>query len=338
MDLTALDWRTAARAIRERRVAVLVDLNGHCGRPQFEILSLRPAPVQISYMGHPGTSGASYVHYVLVDRVSAPVSAAGHFSERLLSLHMWHVTDYRFAHAFAPLGPPPAGSPPSGPTLAWPADACRRTLDLPPSAFVFATFNQLYKITPPLYAAWANALRRSAATSRLWLLHFPPEASAHLTDEAAGHGVRTTRLLAAPTADRSFHLARASLADLHLDTTPYNGHTTVGDTTWMGTPSLTLPSEMMQSRVALSYALNAGCPHLRAHSLRWYEDSAAALAAQPHALAKVRACLAANRWTAPAFDTRRWVAAFDAGVRAVWEVARYGHKPMHVLLPSRHVL
>jgi protein O-GlcNAc transferase len=337
VDLTGLEWRVAAQEIRSRHVAVLVDLNGHCGRPQFEVLSLRPAPVQISYMGHPGTSGASYVQYVLVDRASAPVSAAHHFSERLLSLHMWHATDYRFAHAFANLGPPAHGAVPSGPPLPWPADASRAELGLPDDGFIFATFNQLYKITPPFYAAWLNTLRRAAPSARLWLLHFPIEASTHLTHEAAGHGVRVSRLLSAPTADRSFHLARASLADLHLDTSPYNGHTTVGDTTWMGTPTLTLPGEMMQSRVARGYALNAGCPHLDAHSLKWYEEMAASLAARPHTMRRVRMCLAAHRWTSAAFDTRRWVAAFDAGARAMWEVARYGRAPMHVLLPARHV-
>ena len=337
VDLTGLDWRVAAERIRARRVSILVDLNGHCGRPQFEILSLRPAPVQISYMGHPGTSGAKYVQYVLVDRASAPVGSRSHFSEHLLSLHQWHVTDYRFSHAFEALGRPPAEGPPSGRPLAWPKDAKRSELGLPPRGFVFATFNQLYKLTPGFYEAWLGAMRRSPS-SRLWILHFPAIASANLAEEAASGGVRTSRLVGAPTADRAFHLARASLADLHLDTSPYNGHTTVGDTTWMGTPSLALPGSMMQSRVSIGYAFNAGCPYLQAHSLRGYEDMASALAASPHAIARVRACLAARRWTSAAFDTRRWVAAFDAGVTAMWEVARCrGQKPMHVLLPARHV-
>ena len=338
VDLTGLDWRVAAARIRERRVAILVDLNGHCGKPQFEILSLRPAPIQISYMGHPGTSGAAYVQYVLVDRASAPVSSRSHFTEHFLTMHMWHVTDYRFAHAFEALGAPPAGSPPIGKRLAWPDHATRDALGLPAKGFVLATFNQLYKVTPTVYTAWLNTLRRHA-TSRLWLLQFPDIASANLQNEAAAIGVWAKRLLSAPTADRTFHLARVSLADLHLDTSPYNGHTTVGDTTWMGVPTLATPGGMMQSRVSLSYATNAGCPQLNAHSHRWYEEMASDLVARPSAIAKVRACLAAHRWTSAAFDTRRWVQTFDAGARAMWEVAHHrgADRPMHILLPAQHV-
>ena len=339
VDLTGLDWRVSASEIRKRRIPLLVDLNGHCGKPQFEILSLRPAPVQISYMGHPGTSGAEYVQYVLTDRSSAPVSGRTHFSEHLVSLHQWHVTDYRFAHNFETLAPPPSvgRKHESGPTLKWPHDARREDIDLPSSGFIFATFNQLYKVSPLFYASWLNTLKRSPSSSRLWMLHFPDIAASNLQAEAIASGVRSSRLIGAPTVDRTFHLARTSLADLHLDTSPYNGHTTVGDTTWMGTPSLTLPGGMMQSRVAVGYAINAGCPYLSAHSLKWYEDMATDLARRPHAIARVRKCLHEQRWTAAAFDTRKWVAAFDEGAKAMWEISRYGKKPMHVLLPARHV-
>lgn len=340
VELTHLSWVKAAAEIRKRRVAILVDLNGHCGRPQFELLSLRPAPLAISYMGHPGTSGAEYVPYLLTDRMSAPPQHRRQFSEHLLSLHAWHVTNYRFSSAFDSFGPPPEGSPPAGPQLKWPKEATRQALGLPPhgAAFVFATFSQLYKVTPPMYSAWANALKRSAVSSRLWMLEFPRHASEHLGQHAAADGVRKSRLLSAPTAERSFHLARVSLADLFLDTTPYNGHTTTGDATWMGTPSLTLPGELMQSRVAAGYAANAGCPQLIARSYREYENLASAIATRPAAAAAIRDCLARNRWTSTAFDTRGWVRSFDAGARMMWEVHRLQRKPMHLLLPNaRHL-
>ena len=100
-----------------------------------------------------------------------------------------------------------------------------------------------------------------------------------------------------------------------------------------------MPGEMMQSRVSIGYGYNAGCPQLQAHSHRWYEEFAFDLATRPRAIAKVRACLEARRWTSPAFDTRRWVQAFDTGARAIWEVARLRgtDRPMHVLMPARHV-
>ena len=133
------------------------------GRPQLELLSLRPAPLQMTYMGHPGTSGAAYIQYVAVDPLVTPPRLARHLSEKLLQLPQWHVTDYRDAHAFAALGTPPDGAPPAGPRLPWPDGASRALTEarvdgtvggsqqwreggLPPDAFVMATFNQLYKV------------------------------------------------------------------------------------------------------------------------------------------------------------------------------------------------
>ena len=123
-----------------------------------------------------------------------------------------------------------------------------------------------------------------------------------------------------------------------LDTAPYAGHTTTGDALWMGTPVLSLPGEMMQSRIAAGYATNAGCPQPRADSLRAYEAYAAGVAAHPQVADAMRKCLALGRWTHAAFDTRRWVHSFDEGVRLLWEIHRYGLQPMHVLLPSRHTM
>ena len=360
VDLSGLPWGRAADAIRRRRVTILVDLNGHCGRPQFEILSLRPAPLQLTYMGHPGSSGAPYVQYVLVDPATSPPRTRSHFSEAFLSLHQWHVTDYRYSHAFAPvgsersggLGDPPEHAPAVGERLEWPTTATRAALGLPPmpsapgllsplqtggsapvssattkpqgpaaanaaasrggggggggsgwwggggGGFVLATFCQLYKVTPSTYDTWLNALRRAPPSTVLWLLEFPDLAADNLARHAAAAGIATRRLVSAPTAQRSFHLARASLADLFLDTSPYSGHTTTGDALWMGTPVLSGPGAMMQSRVAASYALNAGCPEPVVRSLRAYEGTAAAIASRPPLAAALRTCLHRGRWTA----------------------------------------
>jgi protein O-GlcNAc transferase len=230
VELSGLSWAAAAQQIRQRRVHLLVDLNGHCGRPQFEILSLRAAPLQITYMGHPGTSGASYVQYVLTDPIATAPRARTHFSEHLLSLPQWHVTDYRFSHAFSARGPtdrptglgePPKGAAPAGPRRPWPEHATRATLGLPQNGFVLATFLQLYKVTPRVFGTWLNALRAAPITTRLWLLEFPRGAVTNLLAHAAANGISLRRLLSAPTAERSFHLARVALADLVLDTEPF---------------------------------------------------------------------------------------------------------------------
>jgi len=350
VDLSSVGYREAAAAINARRVQLLVDLNGHCGRPQFELLSLRAAPLQLTYMGHPGTSGAAYVQYVVVDVVTTPPTRrfAAHFSEKLVALPQWHVTDYRDAHAFDALGTPPRGAPTAGRRLKWPPQARRAVVEtqpigggaavegLPAAAFVMATFNQLYKVSAPFWHVWCNALRR-APRGLLWVLEFPRTAADNLAAEAAAAGVRTARLRTARTAERGFHLARAAVADLALDTAPYNGHTTAGDAVWMGTPLLTLPGDGMQTRVGASYATAAGCAQLVVRSLRQYEHVAAALASGRHRARfdALRGCLARHRWTSAAFDTARWVSAFDDAVHMIVDNHRRGLAPKHMLAEAR---
>ena len=213
-----------------------------------------------------------------------------------------------------------------------------RRLTLRTSLQVFATFNQLYKVAPHFWAAWANALRR-APGSVLWVLEFPRGASTNLAAHAAAEGIHVRRVRSAPTAERTYHLARATLVSLFLDTGPYSGHTSSGDALWMGVPVLSLLGDMMQSRVTASYAANTGCSQPVTRSLRHYEGTAARLAERPAArLEELRKCLARRRWTSFAFDTEQWVAAFDEGMRMVWENHRQGRRPAHVLLPSPHTL
>ena len=337
VDLTGYSWRRAADEINARRVAILIDLNGHCGQPQFEILSLRPAPLQMTYMGHPGTSVARYIQYALADRATAPPRSRSHFAEHLLVMPQWHVTDYRFSHAFVDrVGAPPQGAPPTGPKAVWPGGASADGVGLPWGRVVLATFNQLYKVGAPNLLSWVNALRR-APKGVLWILQFPAAAAANLQLEAAAAGLRGARVLSAPTAERRFHLARSHLAQLFLDTGPYSGHTTTGDALWMGTPVVTVPGDMMQSRVAASYSANTGCAQPVVRSLRHYEAFTASLAQRPPALASLRACLARSRWTSAAFDTANWVDKFDSGAHMIWEIYRNGLQPMHLLLPSRQL-
>ena len=337
VDLTGYSWRRAADEINARRVELLVDLNGHCGQPQFEILSLRAAPLQMTYMGHPGTSGARYIQYALADRATAPPSARSHFTEHLFMMPQWHVTDYRYSQPFTErFGEPPPGAPPIGPAVAWPVGATAEGIGLPPGRVVLATFNQLYKVGALNLLTWVNALRR-APNSVLWILQFPPAAADNLQLEAAAAGLRAGRVLSAPTAERRFHLARSHLAQLFLDTAPYSGHTTTGDALWMGTPVVTIPGDMMQVRVAASYSANTGCAQSVVRSLRHYEGFTAAVAQRLPALDSLRVCLAKSRWTSAAFDTATWVEKFDRGAHMVWEVYRNGLQPMHLLLPSRQL-
>ena len=326
-------------------------------RPQLELLSLRPAPLQLTYMGHPGTSGAAYIQYVAVDPTVAPPRLARHFSERLLQLPQWHVTDYRYSHAFEVLKEGGGGlvlrgevvekgaekrsvaeglamarrdleGGPSSRTAKWPSVLSRRDAALPDEVPVFASFNQLYKVTPKYFQAWANALRR-VGDARLWYLEFPRTAAKNLRLQAAAAGVRVGRLHVSGTTERRHHLARVTLADLSLDTGPYNGHTSAGDATWMGVVGVSVLGGMMQSRVAASYAVNAGGAYTVVRSMKEYEDAVERV--EGWRLETARQRLKEMRWRSAAFDTEGWVEAFGRGVVMMNELERWKLKPMHLV-------
>jgi protein O-GlcNAc transferase len=297
VDLRGLGTEDAARRIHAEGVHILVDLVGWAAG-WLEVLALRPAPVQAHYLGFPATLGAPFVDYFVTDRVVTPPELAPHFSEQLAYLPgSYQVNDHR------------QGIAESGVT--------REACGLPPKAVVFCCFNAAYKIEPRVFDVWMRLLRR-AEKSVLWLLDQGTPMRENLRHEAESRGVDPRRLVFAPLAPKPYHLARATLADLFLDTLVCNAHTTASDSLWAGVPVLTLPGETFASRVAASLVTAVGLPEMIVGDLDAYEERAFGLASDGAALAGLKARLGEGRARAPLFDTPRFARGLESAYEAMW--------------------
>lgn len=285
IDVRELTDRSAAAALHNAGVDILIDLAGYTAISRPGILSHRPAPIQVNYLGFPGTMGTAVVDYLIADPHVIPPGYEQAYSERIVRLpESYQVNDDKRAIA--------ADTPP------------RAAYGLPDRGFVFCSFNASYKIRPSIFEIWMRLLR-TIDGSVLWLLDDNPFATGALRREARDRGVAAERLIFAPRVTLEDHLARHRLADLFLDTFPYNAHTTASDALWAGLPLVTLSGETFASRVATSLLHAIGLPDLVTTSLADYEALAFRLASTPALLAEVRAKLASLRRTAPLFNTTR---------------------------------
>ncbi|NYZ12162.1 tetratricopeptide repeat protein [Azospirillum sp. RWY-5-1] len=313
MDVAALSHADAARRIAADGIDVLVDLKGHTQGARLEIMALRPAPVQAQWLGYPGTMGAPFIDYVIADPVVAPFDQQPHYCERIVHLpRVYQPNDRRRAIADRPT---------------------RADCGLPADGFVAACFNTAYKITPDLFAVWMRLLH-AIPGSVLWLLESHPEAAANLRREAAARGVDPARLVFAPKAPLPEHLGRHGLADLFLDTLPYNAHTTASDALWAGLPLLTVRGEGFAARVAASLLDAAGLPELVCGSLAEYEAAALRLARSPDKVAALKARLAAGRSSSALFDTDRFARALERAFETMWTIHASGQPPRGFAVPD----
>jgi protein O-GlcNAc transferase len=287
-----------ARMLREWEIDIAVDLGGHTSGARPWVLAHRPAPVQVKYMGYPGTSGSDFIDYIVADRMVVPPDQDRFFSEKIAALPgtLW-VTD---TQRELPL-------PPS-----------RAEAGLPGSGFVFCCFNHNWKITPPLFDIWMRLLNQVDG-SVLWLLEGNASIRDNLSKEAQMRGVTPERLIFAERTTPELHLARQQLADLFLDTLPYNAHTTASDALWAGLPLLTVPGHSFPARVAASILQAAELPELIAADLAAYESTALKLARDPDALKAIRDKLAASRTKLPLFDTAGFTRELEAVYIAMLE-------------------
>jgi predicted O-linked N-acetylglucosamine transferase (SPINDLY family) len=288
-----------ARRIRGDDVQLLIDLNGYTTHARSEIFALRPAPVQLSWLGYLGTLGAPWYDYVITDRFVSPPATQAFFTERFLYLpDCYCPSDTK--RAIAPVAP------------------TRAACGLPEQSFVFCCFNNSYKILPAVFEVWMRLLSAVPA-SVLWLAPTIATAGVNLRREAAARGVDPARLIFAPRVALPEHLARHAHADLFLDTAPYNAGATANDALFMGVPVITCAGATMASRVAGSQLTAIGLPELVTYRLADYEAQALALARDPAQLLQLRARLAANRRTHPLFDMARFTRALDDLLLAAWE-------------------
>jgi predicted O-linked N-acetylglucosamine transferase (SPINDLY family) len=286
VDIRGLSDDDAARKIAADGIDILVDVNGHTRDTRTGVFARRPAPVQVNWLGFPGTMGTPYHHYIIADDWIIPEGAELYYSESVLRLPCYQPNDRkRIVAKEAP---------------------SRRDAGLPDDAVVFCCFNGTHKIGRFTFERWMQILN-GVPNSVLWLLETTAETKKRLGEYAERKGVSRDRLVFAPKQHNPLHLARYPLADLFLDTAPYGAHTTASDALWMGVPVLTLSGRSFASRVCGSLVRAAGVPELVTARPEEYVARAIALGNDRAAIAAYKAKLAANRDTCLLFDTDRLV-------------------------------
>lgn len=276
----------AARCIRAHEIDILVDLHGLTSGVRPDILSRKPAPVQVTYLGFPGSTAMPAIDYVIADEFVLPSELRPHFTEQPLYLpHCFQVSDRK-----REVGPLPT----------------RASCGLPDGAFVFCSFNNNYKFTQEMFACWMRILH-AVSNSVLWLLADNEWARQNLCVEAERHGIDKARLVFAARVSPANYLARYQLADLFLDTMPFNAGTTANDALWMGLPLLTCAGRTFASRMAGSLLNAVGLPELIATNLQDYERKAIALGHDSAKIAELKQRLADHRACSPLFDVPQLV-------------------------------
>ncbi len=309
LELGAQTDREVAALARRLEIDIAVDLGGYTRDARPGIMALRAAPVQVSYLGYLGTLGGRLADYLLADAVLIPAEAREHYSEKIAYLPSYQVNDARR----------PAAE----------RNFARAQLGLPPSGFVFCCFNNTYKITPETFDSWMRILS-AAPNGLLFLLSGSPTVERNLRREAARRGIRPERLVFGGFLPMGEYLARYRVADLFLDTLPYNAGTTAADALWAGLPVLTVPGESFAARMAASILTSAELPELIAHSRADYERRAIELATDGDRIGAIKRKLAASRGRCALFDATAFVRNLESLYRQMYERHHAGLEPGHL--------
>jgi predicted O-linked N-acetylglucosamine transferase (SPINDLY family) len=328
VDLSQDGNAAAVAALTQRRLTVLVDLVGYT---QFARPIFAPglAPVQMLYVGHTGTSGSPFFTHVVSDHVAVPPDLVSRVLEKVVLLrptyfHSGYAYMYNGSAADAVSSLGAAERRLSRRRLGF-ADGCR---------VVMAWFGQQYKIGPDMFDAWIRVLL-TATDSCLWLTRFSSNATDNLIHLAVRRGVATWRMVVTPLIEGPTHLLAKALADVHLDTSPYNGHTTCVDALWSGVPSVTLPADSFAGRAAASLHIAQGLHATVARTVDEYAHLASSLVTRPAALEHLRASVREARRSGPLFGARQWSMGFVRALRMAVEVHQLRLAPMHLVVQSR---
>jgi protein O-GlcNAc transferase len=297
-DISGLASVAAAQCIHADGIDILIDLAGYTRDANPEVLALRPAPVQAHFLGYPGTSGASFLDYVIADEIVCPLDDQIHLAEQPIHLH----------GTYSPF----ATDTPNGPT-----HLTRIDVGLPESGFVFCCFNASYKIEPTIFKIWLDLLKQ-IPDSVLWLIYQQPIEKTNLIREAEHQGIQRERLVFAPYMSRTRYLASFQLADLYLDTRWHNAHTITADALWQGLPVLSCAGPHWSSRIGASLLQAAGIPELITYTLKDYEAKALELARDSKKLTGIRQKLVASRNTAPLFSPEKMVRSLEQAYETMW--------------------
>jgi predicted O-linked N-acetylglucosamine transferase (SPINDLY family) len=307
IDAETKSAESIAHLVRELEIDILVDLNGFTEHNRFGIFAHRPAPLQVSFLGYPGTTGALYMDYIVADRVVIPQSERKWYTENVIYMpSSYHVNDDKRA------------------IPDW--TVTRSEAGLPETGFVYCCFNSTYKINSFIFQSWMRILRAVEA-SALWLLEPNAIALKNLRSFASQAGIDPGRLIFAPRVDALSHMARHHLADLFLDSLPYGAHTTANDALWAGLPVLTRLGRAFPGRVAASLLEAIRFPELITHSFDEYERVATDLAMDSKRLADIKKRLMVQRQTAPLFNTGLFVRQLEAAYASIYRRHQGGQKP-----------
>jgi protein O-GlcNAc transferase len=313
IDVSQMSDRAVASLMRDRQIDVAVDLMGFTRGSRTAILAHRCAPVQVNYLGFPGTMGAPYMDYVIADEFLIPAAQRLHYTEQVVYLpECFQANDDR--RAFAAAAP------------------ARGQFGLPELGVVFCCFNNSYKINPACFDVWMRLLR-FVPGSVLWLVADDSLVRENLRREARRRDVDPQRLVFADRIAYDDHLARLRCADLFLDTLPFNAGTTASDALWAGVPLVTCAGEALAARMAGSLLTAVGLPELVTDSVEAYESLALDLATTPSLLADVRGRLADSRVTSPLFDSERFCRHLESAYVSMWERAERGKPPESFAVP-----
>jgi predicted O-linked N-acetylglucosamine transferase (SPINDLY family) len=318
INVTAMSDKAIAQLSRELSIDISIDLKGLTQDNRLGIFSYRAAPVQVSYLGYPGTLGADYIDYLIADKTLIPTYSQQHYSEKIVYLpNSYQVNDRQRVIA--------------------PTQFTKQELGLPQEAFVFCCFNNNYKITPDVFDTWVRILK-AVDSSVFWLLEDNPIAAANLRKEAALRGLDPTRLVFANRMDLTEHLARLKVADLFLDTLPCNAHTTASDALWAGLPVLTCMGESFASRVAASLLKAIDLPELVTQTQTDYEALAIELATNTTKLKGIKGKLERNRLTTPLFDTTVFAKHIEIAYTKMYEQYQADLLPDHIYIKNLDTL
>jgi predicted O-linked N-acetylglucosamine transferase (SPINDLY family) len=307
IDAETKSPESIAHLVREMEIDILVDLNGFTEHNRFGIFAYRPAPLQVSFLGYPGTTGAPYIDYLVADRIVIPENERRWYTENIIYMpSSYHVNDDKRTIPDQTLKRSEAG--------------------LPESGFIYCCFNSTYKINSFVFQSWMRILRAVEA-SALWLLEPNAIAMKNLRSYASQAGIDPSRLIFAPRVDALSHLARHHLADLFLDSLPYGAHTTANDALWAGLPVLTRIGRAFPGRVAASLLETICLPELITHSLDEYESLATGLAVDSKRLADLKKRLMVQRQTAPLFNTGLFARQLEAAYAAIYRRHQAAQKP-----------
>jgi predicted O-linked N-acetylglucosamine transferase (SPINDLY family) len=307
-DLRGQTQRAMAERIRALQVDILVDAKGATFDTLMRVTAHRPAPLQVGWLGFPGTSGAPFVDYLIGDRIVTPLTHAAHFSEKIAQMPLCYQ--------------------PNDALRVKPGVARRADWQLPEDSLLLCAFHQPYKISPEVFDQWCSILER-LPDAVLWLLRWNANVQARLVDEARARGIAQSRLLFAPLVPADQHLHRLACADLFLDAWPCNAHTTASEALWVGVPVVTVQGETFAQRVAASLLNAVQLPQLVCQQPAHYVETVVALARDPARRRDLREHLVGQR-SSPLFDGRQFARHIEDLYERMWARAVAGLPPDHL--------